>query len=159
ELLRFAVAGKLREQAAVVGEPLEEFFVSGGGLDVTLRTPDGRKEEFKTEAQDEASMLRWTNTDESGVDIATIGSHPQEHACAVNPPTATDAQTASESDLARTSLDGLRQTYPEWELQVVSDPRDAVHAKATGSTSSEYDRPLGPLVAHWLLLLVLALLL
>jgi hypothetical protein len=38
-----------------------------------LRTPDERKEEFRTEAQEEASLLRWADTDQSGVYIATIG--------------------------------------------------------------------------------------
>jgi hypothetical protein len=159
ELLRFAVAGRLREQAATVGEPLEAFFASGGGLEVTLRTPDGRKEEFRTEAQEEASLLRWADTDQSGIYVATVGNHPQEHVFAVNPPVATDAQQASESDLTRTSADKLRRDFPEWELQVVTNLRDATHAKGATGDSGAYDRPLGPIVARWLLYFVLVLLL
>src|SRR5260370_41414192 len=45
ELLHFAVAGRLREQAAVVGDPLLDFpQFAGAGLDVTVHTPDGRTE-------------------------------------------------------------------------------------------------------------------
>jgi hypothetical protein len=159
ELLHFAVAGKLREQAMLVGEPLEEFITTrGGGLEVTLRTPDSRKEEFRTEPQDEATLLRWTETDQSGVYIATIGSDQQEHIFAVNPPTATEDEKASESNLTRVGAEELRGAYPEWELQVVKDLRDATHPRGS-SVGSEYDRPLGPLVAHWLLLAALVLLL
>jgi hypothetical protein len=159
ELLQFAVAGKLREQAVLVGEPLEEFITTRGGtLEVNLRTPDNRKEEFRTEPQDEATLLRWAETHQSGLYIATIGSDPQEHVFAVNPPTATDEKQGSESDLTRISTEELHKAYPEWELQVVTDLRDATHAKGS-SIGSEYDRPLGPLVARWLLLGVLVLLL
>jgi hypothetical protein len=159
ELLRFAVAGRLREQAATVGEPLEEFFTSGGALDVALRTPDGRTEEFRTEPQEDTTILRWADTDISGVYVATIGSHPKEHAFAVNVPTATDAQQASESDLTRTSGDELRRAYPEWELQVVGDLREVVHASGTSGDPDIVLRPLGPVVAHWLLLAMLVLVL
>src|SRR5262249_38148495 len=142
--------------AVMVGEPLEEFFTAGP-KEVTLHTPDGRKEEFRTDPQEEASLLRWADTDQSGIYVATVGSDPHEHVFAVNPPTATDAQQASESDLTRTSAEELRRVYPEWELQVVTDPRDAVHTRSTGGEYSEYERPLGPLVARWLLLLMLIL--
>jgi hypothetical protein len=159
DLLRFSLSGKLREQAATVGEPLEDFLTSGGGLDVTLRMPDGRKEEFKTEPQEEASLLRWADTDQSGIYVATIGSHPQEHIFAVNPPTATEALLASESDLTRAKSEDLRRAYPEWELQIVTDPRDAVHAATAAGDPDLILKPLGPGVAHWLLLLALVLLL
>src|SRR5262249_59469629 len=68
ELLSFAVSGKLREQAVTVGDPLEEFLpITGAGLDVTLTLPDGRKETIKTQPYEEASMLRWADTDLSGI--------------------------------------------------------------------------------------------
>src|SRR5262249_37331662 len=152
-------AGRLREQAATVGEPLEEFFSSGGALDVALRTPDGRTEELRTEPQEDTTILRWADTDVSGIYMTTIGSHPREHAFAVNVPTATDAQQASESDLTRTSGEELRRTYPEWELQVVGDLREVVHASGTPGDPDIVLRPLGPVVAHWLLLVMLVLVL
>jgi hypothetical protein len=161
ELLRYAVAGRLREQAATVGESLETFVSSRSGLEVTLRTPgDARPLEFRTEAQDAESVLRWADTDQSGIYVGTIGSDPAEHVFAVNVPTATENQQASESDLTRTSIDELKRTYPEWELQVVTDLGDVVHSGgAPGSDPNLILRPLGPAVAHWLLLGVLALLL
>src|SRR5439155_14568240 len=43
ELLHFAVAGRLREQEAAVGDVLEEYLPAGGAeLDFALHTPDGR---------------------------------------------------------------------------------------------------------------------
>ncbi len=159
ELLHFAVNGKLREQALTVGEPLEEFLPDGGGLEVALEKPDGRKEEFRTEALDEASILRWADTDQAGLYVATIGSHPQQHVFAVNVPAATESQQASESDPARTSVDELKRTYPEWDLQVVTDLRDVVHGSGTPGDPDSVLRPLGPAVAHWLLLLMLVLVL
>jgi hypothetical protein len=159
ELMRFAVAGRLRDQALTVGEPLEEFITArGGGQEVVLRTPDNRKEEFRTESQEEASLLRWTETDQSGLYIARIGSDAQEHIFAVNPPAATEEQLASESNLARIGAEELHQAYPEWGLQVVTELRDATHARV-GDGNAEYDRPLGPIVAHWLLLAALVLIL
>jgi hypothetical protein len=56
------------------------------------------------------------------------------------------------------SAEDLRHAYPEWDLQVVTELGDAVHEKGSEG-SAEYDRPLGPLVAHWLLLAALALVL
>jgi hypothetical protein len=159
ELLRFAVSGRLREQSVTVGEPLEEFFAKGGGEEVTLRIPDGRKETLSTEPQEETSVLRWTDTDASGVYVATIGHHPREHVFAVNVPASTDSQQASESDLTRTNLEQLRQTYPEWDLQVVTELKAVVHASGEKSDPDADQRPLGTEVARWLLLLVLVLLL
>jgi len=158
ELFRFAVAGRLRDQSLLVGEPLEEFFASrGGALDVTLRTPDGRKEELRTEPQEEATLLRWTDTDQSGVYVATVGSDAQEYVFALNPPTANDGQQTSESDLKRTNLEELHGAYPEWELQVVTKPSDATHTGGAPGDADALLRPIGPLIARWLLLLVLVL--
>ena len=74
ELLHFAVAGRLREQRAVVGDVLEEYLPpAAGGLAFTLHTPDGRIESGHTQPQAEVGVLRWTDTDISGVYRATIG--------------------------------------------------------------------------------------
>jgi hypothetical protein len=161
EVLNFAVSGRLREQAATVGDPLEEFLSSpGSGLEVALHTPDGRTEALQTQAYDEASVFRWADTDLSGLYRATIGQHPQEHFFAVNVPTATDGQAASESDLTRTNADELHRIYPEWEFQVVTDLHAVSHTGGPALNSSEAvpTRSPGTVFARWLLLGMLALL-
>jgi hypothetical protein len=161
ELMRLAVAGRLREQSLTVGDPLEEFLTPGSGaMDVTLTTPDGRSESTRTISTEESNVLRWTDTDVSGVYRAVIGQHPQEHPFAVNVPAATLADEASESDLTRATRDDLGRAYPEWEFQLVTDPNDVNH---TGGPSADPDKdkvpvPLGPMVANYLLLAVLVLL-
>src|SRR5262249_18344552 len=118
ELLHFAVAGRLREQAAVVGDVLEEFLpVGSAGLDVMVNLPDGRTEATRTQDREDAAALVWADTDASGVYRATIGNHPQDHLFAINVPLTTGTQQASESDLSRTSRDELRAAYPGWDFQ------------------------------------------
>jgi hypothetical protein len=159
ELLHFAVAGRLREQAAVAGEMLEEYLPAGSsGLEVTLHTPEGRSEAARTEAGGEVGVLRWTDTDTSGIYRAILGQHPQEYLFAVNVPTATASQQASESDLARTNPTELQATYPGWDVQWVTDPRQAVRAGGTATDSASPARGMGMVVARWLLLATVALL-
>src|SRR5207248_8571232 len=68
ELLRFAIAGRLREQAAVVGDPLEEYLsVGGAGLEATIHTPEGRTESVQTRDRDDVSVLSWADTSTSGL--------------------------------------------------------------------------------------------
>ncbi len=52
-----------------------ELYLPGtvGGLEATVRTPDGRTEAVRTQNQDDASVVRWTDTDVSGVYSITIG--------------------------------------------------------------------------------------
>src|SRR5260370_11703371 len=129
ELLRFAVAGRLREQAGVVGDVLEEFLpVGNSGLDVTIHTPDDKVESARTQDREEGSVLRWSATDTSGIYRAIIGRYPHDHLFAVNVPTTTDSQQACESDLARTNQEELRTTFPSWDFQLVTDLRDVVHS-------------------------------
>jgi hypothetical protein len=161
ELMRLAVAGRLREQALMVGDPLEEFLAPGAGaLDVALKTPDDRTESTRTHSTEESNLLRWVDTDVSGVYRATLGQHPQEHLFAVNVPAATLADEASESDLKRANREELSRAYPEWEFQLVTDLNDVSH---TGGLSADPEKdkvpvPLGPMVANYLLLAVLVLL-
>jgi hypothetical protein len=161
ELLHFAVAGSLREQAATVGDVLEEYLAPGtAGLDFTLHTPDGRTETGRTQLQAEGGLLRWTDTDISGVYRATIGQHPRDYLFAVNVPTAAESQQACESDLARTNQTELQSTYPGWEFQLVTDPGQVVHS---GGPAAELagERPMrgiGAVLARWLLLTMVALL-
>ena len=161
ELFQYAIAGRLREQASAVGDALEEYLPPGQGeLDVTVRTPDGRTEATRTQERDDAALLRWTDTDASGIYRAQIGVHPREHLFAVNVPTATESQQASESDLARASAEELRAGYPGWSFQIVRDPRDVTHH---GATAAEIQRAAaqgaGAMAARWLLLAVLAIVL
>jgi hypothetical protein len=161
ELLRFAVSGRLREQSALVGEPLEEVLpVGSAGLDVTIHTPEGRHEETRTQDRDENALLRWTDTDVSGIYRATYGKYGRDYLFAVNVPTATDTQQASESDLTRTNAEELHNVFPGWDFQVVKDPAEIHYASgpaalvaATGSISG-----LGAVVARYLLLAMLILL-
>jgi hypothetical protein len=161
ELLNFAAAARLREQAVDVGDPLE-LYLSGtaGGLESLVRTPDGRTEAARTQNQDDSALVRFPDTDVSGVYAVTVGSDPREHLFAVNVPALNESQQLSESDLTRTNREEIQKTYPEWEVQVVTDPGQAVHTKASSGGEPEMVlRPLGPVVARWLLLGLLVLVL
>jgi hypothetical protein len=159
ELLQYASAGRLREKAISVGDPIEEFRPTpGGGQEVRLRIPgpEQREELVRTQSLEDGSVLRWTDTDQSGIYRAFIGNDPHEYLYAVNVPTVNDQQ-ASESDLTRTSQEELQKIYPEWEVQIVTDPGQVVHGQ--GAVVGEtVQRPMGPIIAHWLLLILLVLL-
>src|SRR5205814_462785 len=71
----------------------------------------------------------------------------------------TIGEEGSESDLARTNKAELNHAYPEWDVQVVTDLADVSH---TGGPSADPDKervpvPIGPEIAHYLLLAVLVL--
>jgi Aerotolerance regulator N-terminal/von Willebrand factor type A domain len=161
ELLRFAVAGRLREQAVLVGEPLEAYLqIGGAGLEVQVETPDGRQESAQTEAQDELGVLRWTDTDTSGLYRATIGQDAHDYIFAVNVPAAADGQEGSESDLMRTNADELRSLVAGSDFQVVTEAGQVNPARGTARADNN-ERPVsatGTLLARWLLLVMLALL-
>ncbi|HXG09300.1 MAG TPA: VWA domain-containing protein [Gemmataceae bacterium] len=160
ELLRYAVSGRLREQAVIVGELIEEFLPGlGAEQTVVMHTPEGRSETIKTVAQEENSVLRWTDTELSGVYRAVISGQSQERGFAVNVPTATDAQQSCESDLTRCTPEELQAAYKEWKFQVVKEPDEAVRTDEPGEAVTEPDlRPMGMRVARWLLLAMLVLL-
>jgi hypothetical protein len=160
EVLNFAVSGRLREQALTVGDPLEEFLpTAGSGLEVALHTPDGRAETLQTEAYDDASVFHWGDTDQSGLYRATVGHDPQEHFFAVNVPTATDRESASESDLARISADDLHKIFADWDFQVVTDLHSASHTggPALAAADAPPARSPGAVFARWMLLGMLGL--
>jgi hypothetical protein len=168
ELLHFAVAGRLREQAAAVGDPLEEFLpVGSAGLEALVyppalspadKSPAG--EATRTQDREEGALLLWTDTDTSGVYRATLGNDPRDHLFAVNVPTATDSQQACESDLTRTNREELRAAYPGWDFQLVTDPRDVVHSSTPSAAGDEkLLAGMGTVVARFLLLAMLVLLL
>jgi hypothetical protein len=164
EVLLHAVTGRLREQSAVVGEVLEECLPPGSaGLDVTVYTPDGKTETSRTETLEEAGVLRWSDTDASGLYRATIGQHPQDYLFAVNVPTATDNHQASESDLTRTNQSELQSSYPGWDFQLVTDLRQVTHFRSNALQGTELPSlgspvGMGTVVARWLLLFMMLLL-
>ncbi|MGH7172951.1 MAG: VWA domain-containing protein, partial [Gemmataceae bacterium] len=160
ELLYYASAARLREQVVQVGDPLELYLPNVvGGAEATVGTPDGRTETTRLESQDEAAVLRWTDTDISGIYRVVLGQHPRQHLFAVNVPAVNEAQQLSESDLTRTTREDLQKTYPEWEIQVVTRPSQVKHAPPAQGEPERVEMPLGDVVARWLLLGVLALLL
>jgi hypothetical protein len=159
EILQFAVTPRLSGQAVPVGDPLELYLPnSSGGLDAVIKTPDGRTETARTQALDDGSVLRWNDTDVSGVYKVTIGQHPREYLFAINVPEATEGQLASESDLTRASKEDLQKTYPEWDMQVVTDLSQVTHISTMNGTTTTVPRPQGPAIARWLLLVMFALL-
>ncbi len=166
ESLFFASAGRIHAQAALVGDPLEEYVLtSGAPVDVNMQTPDPRDPPpptVQTQPHDEeVSVLRWNDTAISGLYRATLGHHPQEYLFAVNVPTATDRQQASESDLTRTSEKEIHDAFPGWDFQYVTDLGQVSHTGGPTFVSSP-DQPaqgVGRVVARWALFLMLALVL
>jgi hypothetical protein len=165
EMLRYAVAGRLREQAQVVGDPLEEYIQgTTASLEARVQPPDGDPVIVRTQTADDASLLRWTDTAQSGLYQVTFHDERQRYlrdTCfAVNVPAASDTYQISASDPARATREDLRTAYPEWDLQVVTDPANVKHHDATGTgEEGSVLRPLGPGIARWLLLIMLALML
>jgi hypothetical protein len=161
ELLYFAAAPRLREQTLDVGEPIELTLPqTAGGVAGIVKTPDGRSENVTSEPQADGSAIRWTDTDLTGLYTLTAGSDPREHFYAVNVPAVEESQQATESDLTRTNRDELLKKYPEWEdFQVVTELREVTHATSPAGEPEVAVRPLGPIVARWLLLAVLVLVL
>jgi hypothetical protein len=134
ELLPFAVSGRLREHAAAVGDPLEEYLPAGAaGLDAEVVTPDGQAQAVQTLSHEDGGVLRFGETEQSGLYRATLAPQPQEYLFAVNVPTsAGESQLASESDLSRAGTEELRATFPGWDFQVVTDLRDVTPAHTGG---------------------------
>ncbi|HEY7314338.1 MAG TPA: VWA domain-containing protein, partial [Gemmataceae bacterium] len=159
ELLYYASAARLREQVVQVGEPIELYLPDTvAGAEATISTPDGRTETARTQTQEDASVVRWTDTDISGVYSVVVGQHPRQHLFAVNVPAINEAQQLSESDLTRTDREDLQKTYPEWEVQVVTEPSQVKHAPpGEGEPERLLQMPLGDAVARWLLLVLLGL--
>jgi hypothetical protein len=134
EILHYSAAGRTREQASTVGEVLEAFVDAGGpGLPVSVRLPSGLTEETRTEPGEDSSVIRWSETDQSGIYIATVGQHPREYPFAVNVPAASENQQASESDPTRINESELKSLYPDWEFQLVADPHQVNHSSAPGN--------------------------
>jgi hypothetical protein len=160
EVLYHAAATRLRERAAEVGEPLELFLPPGtDAAEAAVRTPDGRTETARAQPGDDG-VLRFGETDVSGIYALSLGQDPHEYLYAVNVPALNETQQQSESDLTRTSAEELQKAYPGWDFQVVTDPHQAAHGPVGSAEAPQMvPRPLGPLVARWLLLVVFVLVL
>jgi hypothetical protein len=164
ELMRFTVAGKVREQAATVGGTLEQFLRPGAAdLKAAVNLPGAEKPvEESVRGSGEATTFRWSDTDLSGIYRVTVGGEPQEYLFAVNVPTGGLAQKGSESDLKRIDRDGLKSAYPGWGFEIVTALGEVRHADAPAGASVEDTDSggrHGPEVARWLLFALLLLLL
>jgi hypothetical protein len=166
ELLRLAIAGRLREQAAQVGDVLEEYLQAVGEQNAVVRVPGRSPEPSRTQLTEDASVFRWTDTEVSGIYRVTIGDEPREHLFAVNVPATSAGQQASESDFTKPRCTEalLKSIYPGPNLQVVKDP-GAVNRRLGPEAGIETDdesrtvkSKIGPEIARWLLLAVLVLL-
>src|SRR5205814_2151757 len=87
----------------------------------------------------------------------------QEYLFAVNVPTTVPDRKTSESDLTRTDGVKLKAAYPGWDFQVVKELKEVQHGGTGSNTDLGNEEgkkpvPIGPWVAHILLLAVMVLL-
>jgi Aerotolerance regulator N-terminal/von Willebrand factor type A domain len=153
-LMYFSAAGRLRERAIEVGEPIELFLPTAATGAAVVHTPDGREESVAVRGLDDGGVVRWPDADVAGVYRISLGSQPDQ-VVAVNAPALNETQQASPSDLARVRAEDLKAAYPDWDVQVVTDLHQVAHA-AGATVAVEYE-PLGASVAHVLLLILLGL--
>ncbi|MFQ3593050.1 MAG: VWA domain-containing protein, partial [Gemmataceae bacterium] len=148
------------------GEPMELHLPAlTVGAEASIETPregldsDNGPRRVPAQPFGDGSVVRFAETDLAGIYKVTLGSAPREYFFAVNVPASTEDQQASESNLTRTTPDELQRTYPEWDVQVVTDLANVVHATPTDQESTEvYYAPQGPPIARILLLILLGLL-
>ncbi|MFO0881149.1 MAG: VWA domain-containing protein [Gemmataceae bacterium] len=169
ELLFYAAQARLRERSLAVREPIEMYLTSPAQVEATIEMPrdpfdpGGREDDLtrkqNTQTIQDGSVLRFGETDSSGVYKVRLGAHPQEYLFAVNVPSSSEDQRASESNLSRTSQEELEKTYPEWDVQVVTDLRKVKHAQPVVAPSETVYTPQGGGIARFLLLAVLVLVL
>ena len=184
ELARLAVAGKLRERSLLCGQAIEEYLPISDEVDVLLYAPhpesahrqsanektilEGRykvrdfsapPQKKRSEASADVNVFHWDRTERSGIYLLTFGRNSEELPVAVNFPATTADQRGSESDLTRVDKVKLAEAYNGWDFQVVTDPANV--KTATGQIENEnlVPAPMGPDIAHGLLLAVLVLLL
>jgi hypothetical protein len=162
EITRLAASGRLREQASLVGQPLEEYLAAEGSeVDATIHFPSAilKPQQVRTQLVDDINILRFPGTDLSGVYKATVGSNPREYLFAVNVPATRPDQGGSESDLSRADKAQLQRVFPGWDFQLVNDPSQANYAPMGQITDdlAQERGAMGPYVAHWALVLALVL--
>lgn len=184
ELVRLAVSGRLQARSGQVGRLVEEPIGKVGGMmEVRVRYPHP-KEISQRQGRDKAiregkyivrefldsprkvrlhevsglTVLRLPDTDLSGLYLVNHGRDEEELPIAINVPATTVDQRSSESDLTKATKEKLRETYAGWDFQVVTDPRNVAAAPGDVDDSEVVRGKLGPAIAHYVLLLVLALL-
>src|SRR5262249_45669098 len=160
ELVYYAVAPRLRERALLTGEVFELFLPRSDSVKGKFELPtdpyaprgqrDDRPREAASRNLGDGNVLRYAETHVSGLYKMTIGSHKErEYLFTVNVPSASEDYKDSESNLARASRDELERTYPDWDLQGVTDLAEAKHAdlKALGTASETLYLPQGAAIA------------
>jgi hypothetical protein len=162
ELTRHAALGT-PSRVVSAGEPLVEFLPSRlAGLDAMVALPDGRTVTLPIQGQEGGAVVRFPETDQSGVYRMTVGASRREYLFAVNVPAATSSALSSESDLQRTDREELKAASPDGDIQIVSDLSQVRHrARMITSPDDSESAPrssAGPGVARVLLLVFLALL-
>jgi hypothetical protein len=161
ELTRHAALGA-PPRVVSAGEPLMDYLTVRYGLDGRIATPDGRDVSVTLQDQGEFAVVRFPETDQSGIYRLTLGGSPREYLFAVNVPTSTSTALSSESDLSRLNPGEVESSGQEGDVQVVTDLRDIQHkARAVPASDDPETGPrssAGPVVARYLLLAFLALL-
>jgi hypothetical protein len=161
ELTRHAALGA-PPRVVSAGEPLTDYLTVRYGLDGKIATPDGREVDVTLQDQGEFAVVRFPETDQSGIYRLTLGGSPREYLFAVNVPTSTSAATASESDLGRVGPSEVEAYGQDGDVQVVTDLGQMQHkARAIPASEDAESSPrssAGPVVARYLLLAFLALL-
>ena len=162
QLWRLAVSGKVRDQAVLVGQPLQEVLGSGESpLKARVFAPGGKKEgvETLTQTAEGLTLFQWSDTDQAGVYRVTLGNEPTDYLFAVNPPASTGETNDSESDLSRVEERRLLEIFSGLNFKVLTKPEDAPPPANVFSDQEVWPVRNGPPIAYWLLLSVLGLML
>ena len=160
-LMRYAAAGRFREQAVQVGDPIEVFLADArrGSAVIHFPAPDEagapqREESVPIQRLDDGGVVRWSGADTAGIYRVDTGATP-DRLIAVNPPSRNATQNQSPSDPARATRDEVKNLFPKGYLQVVGNLGQVTHTP--GAASVGEPDPVGPWVANVLLLVVLVL--
>jgi uncharacterized membrane protein len=162
ELVHHAALGT-PPRVVSVGDPLVEYLPTQyAHVDGTITTPDGRTSSISIRDEDDMAVVRFPDTDQSGVYRMTIGGSPREYLFAVNVPASNSSAVASESDLSRVSAAELEAGAVASGIQVVTEPSQIRHRTPAPAVNDEADggprSSAGPVVARYLLLAFLVLL-
>ena len=99
---------------------------------------------------DDGGVVHWAGVDVSGV-YSVSASGGSTRLVAVNPP-ALNAYQGHPSDLTRAGADDLKSAFPDFQL--VNGLDQVKHASGGGVAPTD---PVGPAIAHVLLLILLGL--
>ncbi len=160
QLLRY-LAQPMTLQNARTGEPLEEALSAVRvGLTARWTLPTGRSENREIIAQNESGLLRWTDTERTGLYLAQVAGEPTR-LFTVNVPQLADQ--GSESDLRPLRRDSP-SVAPLLESVRFAESVDRLPpwthlGEATVDELTSVSLPRGPTIARWLLLAFAVLLL